>query len=127
MHGNDSRKGSAGSLNNICLLLGIIVDLSPSNAHVERMVKAMNHIKTTERVGLSQVRLNNLFRVSTNSPTGTNFNPQEIIDYWMEISIDADKKGQPVILHEGQVVPNIFRLQRTYTKKRAIIAKPEMI
>ena len=104
-----------------------MIDLSPSNAHVERMVKAMNHIKTTERVGLSQVRLNNLFRVSTNSPTGTNFNPQEIIDYWMKISIDADKKGQPVILHEGQVVPNIFRLQRTYTKKRAIIAKPEMI
>ena len=45
----------------------------------------------------------------------------------MKISIDADKKGQPVILHEGQVVPNIFRLKRTYKKKRAIVAIPEMI
>ena len=68
------REKEVQGLNNICLLLAIMIDLSPSNAHVERMVKAMNHIKTTERVGLSQVRLNNLFRVSTNSPTGTNFN-----------------------------------------------------
>ena len=110
-------------ISNVCLLVIIMVCLSPSNAHVERMVKALNHIKTTERVRLVQVKLNNLFRVSTNSEKGANFNPQAVIDHWAKISIDAQRKGQPVILQNGQEVPNLFKLKSSYPQNRATATK----
>ena len=44
---------------NICCLLGIMIVMSPSNAHTERQVKAMNNMKTTTRSRLSQCRTNN--------------------------------------------------------------------
>ena len=38
------RKKDGIGISNVCLLVIIMVCLSPSNAHVERMVKALNHI-----------------------------------------------------------------------------------
>ena len=74
---------------NICLLLQIMFDLCPSNAHVERMVKSLNHIKTTERVKLGQVKLNSLYRVSTNSSRGEDFDPDPIIHHWITLSMKS--------------------------------------
>ena len=72
-------------ITNICFLAVIMICLSPSNAHMERMVKAMNHIKTTERVKLTQVKLNNIFRVSANSTKGKSFDPQPIVDHYVNL------------------------------------------
>ena len=80
----------------------------------------MSNIKTTERVSLVQVKLNNLFRVATNSAKGDLFEPQPIIDHWINLSIKAGQNGQtaPIILQEGQQIPNIFKLKSTYSTSR---------
>ena len=111
---------------NICMVVVIMICLSPSNAHVERMVKAMNHIKTSERVKLVQGKLNSLFRVSANSQTSKTFDPQPVIDHWISLSAKALEKGTDVVLQEGQKVPNIFRLKSQYTSNRQSCAKQKV-
>ena len=54
-------------LTSISKVLKIMLDISPSNAHVERRLFAMQGIKTEMRSGMSQHSLNNLFRVAHNS------------------------------------------------------------
>ena len=105
--GFDETGSSPPRLRNIALLLEIMMDISPSNAQVERMVKALNHIKTTERVRTSQVKLNSLYRVATNSATGADFNPQAVINHWIKLSTEADNAGMKITLQDGQQVPSI--------------------
>ena len=66
-------------LNNICLVLKQMIVMSPSNAHTERMVKAMNNIKTIHRTRLGQAKLNNQFKVAMNSKRGEQFNPNFLL------------------------------------------------
>jgi hypothetical protein len=54
-------------LTSISKVLKIMLDISPSNAHIERILFAMQGIKTEMRSGMSQHSLNNLFRVAHNS------------------------------------------------------------
>ena len=59
-----------------------------------------------------QVKLNNLFRVATNSRKGDLFDPKPFINHWINLSITAGQKGQtaPIILQEGQQIPKILKL-----------------
>ena len=86
--------------------------MSPSNAHTERQVKAMNNIKTITRSRLSQCRMNNQFKVAMNSKRGDDFDPQPFVGHCVKLSSEAgDKK---IILQCGQQVPNVFRMKSTY-------------
>ena len=104
-------------LQHIAVLLQLMIVMSPSNAHTERQVKAMNNIKTTSRSRLSQARVNNLFKVATGSCTGEKYNPQAAIDHWMHLSVQAEGKGEKIILQCGQQVPNMFSLKFSYNAR----------
>ena len=106
-------------LQHIAVLLQLMIVMSPSNAHTERQVKAMNNIKTTSRSRLSQARVNNLFKVATGSCTGEKYNPQAAIDHGMDLSVQAEGKGEKIILQCGQQVPNIVRLKSSYKPRNS--------
>jgi len=76
-------------------------------------------IYSTERVKLTQVKLNNIFRVSANSTKGKSFDPQPIVDHYVNLSIKANQKGTKVVLQDGQEVPNVFNLKQDYIRNRA--------
>ena len=99
-------------ITNICKVLKMMIDMSPSNAHVERVIFALQTIKTDLRSTLSQHTLYNIFRVAHNSEPMNNFNPQPFLNHWLELSKQA---GPKKIILEGQKVPSIFRLKSTYS------------
>ena len=87
-------------LQHIAVLSQLVIVMSPLNAHSERQVKAY---------------VNNLFKVATGSCTGEKYNPQEAIDHWMDLSVQAPQgKGKKIILQCGQHVPIIFHLKSSY-------------
>ena len=61
--------------------------------------------------------MNNLFKVVTRSCAGEKYNLQAAIDCWMDLSVQAQGKGENIILQCGQQVPNIFRLKSSYTAR----------
>ena len=94
--------------------------MSPSNAHTERMVKAMNNIKTIPRSSLGQTKLNNQFKVAMNSKTGEDFDPQPFVDHWIRKSVQANEKREAkIVLQCGTEIPSIFKIKSTYKPNRS--------
>ena len=104
---------------NICLLLNQMIVLGASNAVTERQLKAMNNIKTINRSGLSQTKLNNQYKIAARSETGKNFDAQKFVDHYVRKSIAANESQQDLVLQCGTKVPNVFRLKKNYKSNRS--------
>ena len=65
-------------LRHIALLLQMMTVMSPSNAHTERQIKAINNLKTVPRTKLSQAKGNNLFKVTTGALIGKEYTPRQL-------------------------------------------------
>ena len=103
----------------ICLVLTQMIAMSPSNAHTERQIKAMNNIKTIHRTTLGQAKLNNQYKIAMNSLPPKLFDPQPVIDHYVRKSTESLDKQQPIVLQCGQQVPNIFRMKGQYKTGRS--------
>ena len=88
-----------------------MIVISPSNAHVERILYAMQTIKSEKRSTMSQHTLNNIYRVSNNSEGMANFSAQPFIDHRVQLSTKA---GPNRLLVEGEKIPSVFRLKSNY-------------
>ena len=73
----------------ICLVLTQMIAMSPSNAHTERQIKAMNNIKTIHRTTLGQAKLNNQYKIAMNSLPPKLFDPQPVIDHYVRKSTES--------------------------------------
>ena len=104
---------------NICLLLNQMIVLGASNAVTERQLKAMNNIKTINRSGLSQTKLNNQYKIAARSETGKKFDAQKFVDHYVRKSIAANESQQDLVLQCGTKVPNVFRLKKNYKSNRS--------
>ena len=103
-------------IDNICLLLELMICLSPSNYHNERHFAAMDGVKTTYRCSLSQQHLNNLLRIRLHSLPANKFKVEDVLQHWNHLCFDRETGKAMKVL--GTQIPNIQNLRAEYPEDR---------
>ena len=75
-----------------------MIVLGTSNAVTEHQLKAMNNIKTVNRWGLSQTKLNNQYKIAARSEIGKNFDAQKFVNHYVRSSIAANESQQDLVM-----------------------------
>ena len=74
------------SLKHICVLVDLLLTISPSTASCERLFSSMNLVKNPSRTRITQDNLQHQMRIVVNGEPFESYDPQPAVEHWLRSS-----------------------------------------